>query len=240
MNILSLGNSFSDDAHRYLHQLAEKEGVPLHLVNLYIGGCPLRTHYINMIGDKTAYELGFNGFNTGVKVSIRQTLESMDWDVITLQQASHFSAKQETYFPYIEEIAAYVRKYCPNAKIYIHETWAYEDDSERLKVIGGYNTAREMLTDIQNAYALAAKAVQADGVIRCGTAMFEALSLGMEKVHRDTFHASFGFGRYLLALTWYKTLTGKDISCNSFNDFDEAVSEKEREIAIKTVNSIVK
>lgn len=240
MNVLSIGNSFSQDAHRYLHQLAAKEGVPMHVVNLYIGGCSLRTHYLNMLGDKEAYSLECNGVYTQINVCIRQALESMEWDVVTLQQASHFSFDKETYFPYVEALAAYVRKYCPRAKIYIHETWAYEDGSARLTEIAGYNAADKMLADIQNAYALAAKAVNAYGIIRCGTAMMEALSLGAEKVHRDTFHASLGLGRYLLALTWYKTLTGKDISANAFNDFDEAVGEKEREIAIKAVNSIVK
>ncbi len=239
MNVLSIGNSFSDDAQTYLHQLAKKDGVHMHVVNLYIGGCSLRTHYLNMLGDKEAYLLQCNGISTGINVSIRQALESMDWDVITLQQASHFSAKKETYSPYMEELAAYVRKYCPHTKLYIHETWAYEEGSERLKDIAGYDSAREMLSDIQNAYALAAKSVNADGIIRCGTAMFEALTLGAEKVHRDTFHASLGLGRYLLALTWYKTLTGNDITYNEFNDFDEAVSNEERQIAIKSVNSIV-
>lgn len=240
MNVLSIGNSFSQDAQRYLHRLAAKEGVHMHTVNLYIPGCPLRKHYLNMLADKEAYLLEYNGQYTQINVGIRQVLESLEWDVVTLQQASYFSAKKETYSPYIEELAAYVRKYCPRAKIYIHETWAYEDGCDRLRDAAGYNSAREMLFDIQNAYALAANSVKADGIIRCGTAMAEALSLGMEKVHRDTFHASFGFGRYLLALTWYKTLTGNDISCNEFNDFDEAVSQEEREIAIKAVNSVVK
>ena len=35
---------------------------------------------------------------------------------------------------------------------------------------------------------------------------------GIEKVHRDTFHSTFGLARYSLALLWYKALTGRDIS----------------------------
>ena len=63
--------------------------------------------------------------------------------------------------------------------------------------------------------------------------------MGIEKIHRDTFHASLGAGRYLLALCWYKALTKKDISNNTFDDFDEPVTESEREIVIKAVNSIL-
>lgn len=99
MKVLSIGNSFSQDAQRYLHRLAKHEGVELKTVNLYIGGCSLQRHYINMLDDNAAYDFEFNGEQTGIKVSIRQALASDDWEFITLQQASHFSGKYETYLP---------------------------------------------------------------------------------------------------------------------------------------------
>ena len=40
MNILSIGNSFSQDAQKWLHKLAAGNGVEMDTVNLYIGGCP--------------------------------------------------------------------------------------------------------------------------------------------------------------------------------------------------------
>lgn len=49
MKILSIGNSFSQDAQRYLHRLAKHEGVQLKTVNLYIGGCSLQRHYENIL-----------------------------------------------------------------------------------------------------------------------------------------------------------------------------------------------
>jgi hypothetical protein len=154
-----------------------------------------------------------------------------------LQQASHFSAHYETYTPYLENLLEYVKKYCPHSKIYIHQTWAYEDGSERLRDIGKFDTADEMFKNIREAYAKAAQAIQADGIIPCGQAMLNATKMGIEKIHRDTFHASYGAGRYLLALTWYKALTGKDITNNDFDDFDEPVSDKVRQIVIKAVNA---
>lgn len=238
MKILSIGNSFSQDAHHYLHQLAKEDGEQFKCVNLCIAGCSLRTHYLNMLDNVSAYYLEFNGENTGVKVSLSQVLASDDWDVVTLQQASWTSAKEESYFPYIEELANYVKKYCPRAKIYIHQTWAYEDGSERLTKVAGYDSAKAMFLDVQKAYEKAAKAIHADGIIPCGEVMLKALSLGIEKVHRDTLHASLVVGRYLLALTWYKSLTGKDITNNRFDCLDASLSEKDRELVIKAVNSI--
>ena len=41
MQILSIGNNFSQDAQRYLHQIVDADGEALKCVNLMIGGCPL-------------------------------------------------------------------------------------------------------------------------------------------------------------------------------------------------------
>ena len=46
-----------------------------------------------------------------------------------------------------------------------------------------------------------------------------------------------GKRQILRPLTWFKALTGKDISNNNFNELDEPVSDKEREIVIRAVNS---
>lgn len=236
MKILSIGNSFSQDAQRYLHALAKADGENFKTVNLYIGGCSLRTHYLNMLGEYASYDFQFNGESTGLKVSIRQALESDDWDVVSFQQASRFSADYTSYQPYLNALVEYVRKYCPHAKLYIHETWAYEDGSEKLKTTAGFDSARDMLEKIREAYAKAAADVQADGIIPCGEAMLCAVDLGIGKIHRDTFHASLGAGRYLLALCWYKALAGKDVSQNAFDCFDEPVTSEERKIVIEAVN----
>ncbi len=240
MRVLSIGNSFSQDAQRYIHRLAKKEGADITVANLFIGGCPLRTHYLNMLGDKYAYTLAFNGQSTDFKVSIRQALESGEWDVITLQQASKKSVDKKTFSPYIEELANYVRKYCPHSKIYIHETWAYEEGSDALNNVMGYAHAEDMFKDVKESYEYAAKLIKADRIIHSGTAMLKAASTGDFKIHRDTCHAGLGTGRYLLALTWYKTLTGGDISNNDFNELDEPITDEQRKIIIDAVNYAVK
>jgi hypothetical protein len=62
--------------------------------------------------------------------------------------------------------------------------------------------------------------------------LFGALSRrGIAGLHRDTFHASLGLGRYALGTLWYRVLTSRLVSGNSFYDLDEAVSADEmREI----------
>ena len=236
MKILSIGNSFSCDAHRYFQRIAKKEGEKVKAVNLFIGGCSLRTHYLNALQNAASYAMFFNGEDTGFKVSISQALASDDWDIVTLQQASKLSPRFETYTPYLEYLADYVRKYCPHAKLYIHQTWAYEDGCERVQQLG-YERSEEMFNDIQASYVKAAELIKADGIIPSGQAMLNATKFGIEKIHRDTFHAHLGVGRYLLGLTWYKALFGKDITRNEYDEFDVPVSDEERAIAIQAVNA---
>lgn len=238
MNILSIGNSFSCDAQRYLHQIAKADGFNLNTFNLYIGGCPLSLHYRNMLSEEKNYSLEMNGESTGFSVSLKEALLNRDWDIVTLQQASSKSPDYETYQPYLDRLAEYVRKCVPKSKIAIHQTWAYEENSYRLNVEMGYNGQAEMFADIKEAYEKAARDVLADLIIPSGEVFQKLLASGIEKVHRDTFHASLGAGRYALGLLWYLTLTGNDIKNNTFSDFDEEISKSEVEIVKKAVLDI--
>lgn len=235
MQVLAIGNSFSQDAMRYLHRLAAAAGEDITAVNLYIGGCTLRQHYINMLTDSKSYVLQYNGESTGFYVSIKEALINRDWDYITLQQGSHESFKADSYQPYLKELSACVRTYVPKAKQLIHQTWAYEQGSERLMTVAGYDDQAAMFADIKAAYARAADDIAADGVIPSGELFQKLLAAGIEKVHRDTFHASRGLGRYALGLLWYRVLTGKDVDDLDFSDFDVPVSAREIAIAKRCV-----
>lgn len=238
MNVLSIGNSFSQDAQRYLHQIARADGVNIHSFNLYIGGCPLSKHYRNMLSEERVYALEMNGSSTGFSVSLKDALLNRDWDVITVQQVSSQSPNYDTYQPYLDGLVEYTRRLVPKAKIAIHQTWAYEQGSKRLNEDLKYSDYREMLDDIVKSYHKAAERIGADFIIPSGEVFGAMLENGIEKIHRDTFHASRGLGRYALGLIWYKTLTGNDVFDNAFCDFDEEVSAEEIAIAKKSVTEV--
>lgn len=239
MRILSIGNSFSVDAQRYLHGIARADGVNLECFNLFIGGCPLERHYRNIMGDKNEYELGVNGTMTRFFVSVKDALLSGNWDVVTLQQASHQSWSFDTYSPFIERLADYVRLHCPKVKLVIHKTWAYEDGSSNLANVN-FPTHEAMYNALSDAYDKAAALVNADFIIPGGTVMNRLVKEGI-KVHRsDGFHAGFGIGRYALGLTWYKALTGNDVTENSFCDFDEPIDGETVALIKKCVTETVK
>lgn len=240
IKILSIGNSFSQDATRYLHQIAKADNCEIKTVNLYIGGCPLYKHYINAIEDRNDYLMEFNGQNTGFRVSIMEALVSDEWDIVTLQQLSSKSVDYETYQPYLDYMKSYINKYSPKAKIYMHQTWAYEKGSDRLCNELGYTNETEMLSDIKSAYKKAAEDIKAEGIIPSGELFDDLLKNGIQKIHRDTFHATLGLGRYALGMLWYAFFSGNDISNNAFSETDEPITGEEIEIVKKSVNSIIK
>lgn len=225
MNILAIGNSFSQDATRYLHGIAQADGTPLTVVNLYIGGCSLEQHRVNLLADNRHYSLEWNGESTGFFCSVAEALRARPWDVVTVQQASHFSNHFETYEPGLSVLAAAIREACPQAKLYIHETWAYEEGSARLCNLMHYDTQDAMFADVLAAYEKAADTIHADGIIRSGEAFQTLFHEHIKPYQRDTFHASLGLGRYMLGLVWYHSLTGKSVTGNSFRGFDEAIDE---------------
>ncbi|MBQ8183158.1 MAG: DUF4886 domain-containing protein [Clostridia bacterium] len=240
MNVLSIGNSFSEDAQRYLHRIAQSDGVELTTFNLYIGGCPLSLHYRNMLSNERAYELEMNGVRTGFKVSLKEALLNRDWDVVTIQQVSSEAPYYNTYQPYLNGVIELVRRCVPKAKIAIHQTWAYEQDSQRLNEELGYVNHTDMFNDIKMSYEKAAQEIKADFIIPSGEMFQTLLANGIEKVHRDTYHASYGLGRYALGLLWYAVLTGNDVKDNKFSSFDEEISQTEIEIIKRSVEEIYK
>lgn len=237
MNVLAISNSFGDDANRYLHQIARAAGVDIQVCTLYIGGCTLDTHYRNLLGDKEAYELHYNGQITGFKVSIAEALLSREWDVVTLQQGSRKSYDADSYQPYATELAGYIRECQPKAKLVIHQTWAYKDGSDRLARVTPYAASADMFRDIEKAYIRCVNEVEADGLIPSGKLMSALLANGVPNVHRDDLHVTKGLGRYALGLLWYRMLTGKSVAEDNFRDFDEPVTNEEIAIAQKCVEA---
>ena len=232
MKLLSIGNSFSEDAHAYLGQVSGVAGANIHYYNLPIGGCPLSRHYRNMLSGDKAYNFVVNGEYTGLFVNLQDAFLALGgWDVITFQQVSHQAPRYETYQPYLNELVALARKCSPKAKIYLQETWAYEQGSARLTNELKYEDQADMYRDIHAAYKMAADEIGADGVIPSGAA-FQYLYKKGATMHRDTFHASLGVGRLTLASTWVTYLTGIDLRGMDFSRIKTAVPVTEEELAL--------
>ena len=227
MQILSIGNSFSQDAQRYLSKIARANGELIQSFNLFIGGCPLSTHYRCMLNEKANYMLEMNGVGTGFYVSLKEALLTRNWDVITIQQVSSLSPKYESYQPYLNAVIEYVRKMVPKAKIAVHQTWAYEIDSDHGGFLHYNRDQKEMYRRICDCTEMACRLIGATVLpsgpvvqyLRENAPEFDYKG-GALSLNRDGFHLSWDYGRYAAAATWFKVLTGNVPSVNAFPEWD--------------------
>ncbi len=134
VKLLTIGNSFAQNATAYLGDMARADKRELVLCGMNLAGHSLEQHasYIAAHEDNPADPRGNpykNPFDPkGPKISLRQALGKEKWDFVTIQQASPKSYFPETYEPFAKTIVEYVRKYAPQAEILVLETWAYRED----------------------------------------------------------------------------------------------------------------
>ena len=222
IKILAIGNSFSQDATRYLKAIADSVEIDTKIVNLYIGGCPLELHAQHVQDGEAAYVYQLNGEVTERYISLKEALEEEEWDVVTVQQASGYSGIPESYEPYGSTLLEYVHSFVPNAKIWFHETWAYETDSVHRHFEWYGNSQQTMFERIRAAARAFAQKHQL-AVIPCGEVIqalrqiqpFDYQNGGLS-LCRDGFHMSLDYGRYTLAAVWLEMLLGGNVLDSEF------------------------
>lgn len=245
IKILAIGNSFSQDAvEQYLHELAETEGIPTVIGNMFIGGCSLERHVKNARDNASVYayrKIGLDGkkVETG-KMNIEKVLTDEDWDYVSLQQASPASGQYETYEASLPELVAYVKVHLPKkTKLMLHQTWAYAADSKH----GGFkNYDRDQLKmyhAIVEAVKKAGKANKIKILIPVGTAIQNArTSFIGDHMNRDGHHLDIKIGRYTAACTWFERIFKRNVMGNSFAP--DGMDEARKAVAQKAAHEAVK
>jgi hypothetical protein len=149
LKLLTIGNSFADNALAELRPIARAAGKELTYLRANIGGCSLERHarhlrqaeagepegraYKNIIDPLTGDRRDF---------TLPEALAHLPWDVVTIQQVSHSSYKRETFQPHADELLEAIRRYAPTAEIVIHQTWAYRDDHPFFQGEDGFTAAK--------------------------------------------------------------------------------------------------
>lgn len=240
--ILAIGNSFSEDATRYIHQIAASAGEECLVVNLYMGGCPLWYHAHNLRTNVAEFRYERNGEITQRLVSTAEAMAEEDWDVVTIQQASPLSGKKASFSPYGEELIAFAAEKLPGAKVYFHQTWAYADNSSHQDFIKYGFSRKQMYGEIVSASRAYAEE-QGIGLIPTGE-VIETLradplfntALGGTDLCRDGFHLSLTYGRFAAGVTWFAKLFGK----KDFDYIPEGTDRALCEVIKQTVYATVK
>lgn len=171
-------------------------------------------------------------------ISLRQCLELKNWDIVTIQQASHLSFVPESYHPHGERLIETILQYAPKAEIVVQQTWAYRDDHE---FWGGNDFSTDkMYRQLCTAYCdfcnknnlrmiPSGNAFQKARLSKkWGKAIPTNPQTGepaIRSLHReDKFHANDN-GCYLIGCVWLETLLGKDARTLAYHP--ETISEKD-------------
>ena len=245
VRILAIGNSFSQDAvEKYLHELAEAEGISTIIGNMFIGGCSLERHVKNARDNAPAYayrKIGTDGKKREKgKMSLETVLADEDWDYVSLQQASPFSGMYETYEASLPELIEYVKARLPKkTKLMLHQTWAYASTS-RHSGFKNYNCNQlTMYQAIADAVKKAAKANKIKIVIPSGTAIQNArTSFIGDHLNRDGYHLDVKIGRYTAACTWFERIFKHNVVGNPYTP--EGLDEARKAVAQKAAHAAVK
>ncbi len=134
VRLLTIGNSFANNATRYLAQICESRGVDLVLGKANLGGASLKRHAGHLASfSEDAQSLDGRPYRDasdpqGEKQSLVTLLQSEPWDFVTIQQFSAHSYRPETLEPYAGQLIEAIRSYAPHAEILVLQTWAYRTD----------------------------------------------------------------------------------------------------------------
>jgi lysophospholipase L1-like esterase len=158
LRLFLIGNSFSQNATRYLPKLAEEGGHPVKIGRAELGGCSLQRHWeIAAAAEKNPQDPKGKAYNGK---SLRELLSAGTWDVVTIQQNSMNSGDSTTYMPYAKKLVDLIKSIQPDARIVMQQTWAYRVDAKKFTQTSDNkfaNTAKEMWGKSREAYHKIAK-----------------------------------------------------------------------------------
>ena len=228
VRILSIGNSYSNDAQAYTHKIAEGLGIKAEFYNLYYGGCTIDQHY-NFYNNDNANYIFYRNMTkyVSVNVTLKNVLEAAQFDIITFQQGSYSSDKYSNYSK-LDDLMAIVRSYQPNAEFMIHQTWGYCEERSLQK---GYTTSADMFKKVEECYAQAAADNGNLTILKSGKAIETAKTkYGYTDDYGNTnsIYSDFNShlapkGDYIAGCVWIETIFGVDARNTSFtNNFVDA------------------
>jgi hypothetical protein len=172
VKVLGIGNSFTQNSNTFRQSLNDADPQNQLIMSMaVIGGCPLEKHVrLAELHEKDPADPEGKPYDGK---SLKEMLLADKWDAVTIQQYSFISEDISTYRPYARQLCDYIKKYCPNAKIVVHETWAYRSDDPQFGP--GKEESVDMYRKLHAAYTEIAAELGNLKIIPSGTAFQNAL-----------------------------------------------------------------
>lgn len=154
---------------------------------------------------------------------------AQDWDIITIQQASHLAIYYDQWEPSLKEYIGIIRSNCTNQNV----TLAFKLAHAYWTKYNGSPYGVERYKALCEAVKRQVQEVGIDIIIPDGTAIQNARNTSLNTEHeftRDGTHLCFGAGRYIAACTWFQILFAPFYNkCILGNPAVHTVTEEERQ-----------
>ncbi len=177
VKLLTVGNSFANNALKYLPHITQASGNELVVGRANLGGCSMERHWKHVANFEAGKTDKSGKPYSGGKYSLKDLLTQEQWDYVTIQQVSWQSHDLKTYYPYVTNLVAYIREHAPTAEIYGQQIWAYRVDDQRFSASntkeGEPHSHQEMYEMIRKNYQHIAKEFSI-GILPSGDAMYLA------------------------------------------------------------------
>ncbi|HAT10127.1 MAG TPA: hypothetical protein DCS97_05945 [Planctomycetes bacterium] len=129
VRLLAIGNSFSRNVLDQLPAIAVAAGRELVVLHCAMPGGRLEQHWQRHEAARRDPSDPKARYNNGL--TLDQALARDSWDVITIQQYSLQCHDAASYQPYAGRLVEVLRRADPQARILLHQSWAYRCDDPR-------------------------------------------------------------------------------------------------------------
>ena len=244
IRILIFGNSYGNDATRYLEELLREGGY----VNVIIGhvgesSMAINDHYHNIDddpdndyiyttskGDQYTFSVHYktvNGEKVELEADYKRIVADEPWDYLIFYQGPNGPATltQASYYSELGNLVTALKTYMtnPEGKIVYYMPWAHNVADTAELYNGIVDITEELILTNENI----------DGIIPAAT-LIQNLRTSYLKdgaagdITRDWGHLNYGVGRYALGLLFYSYLTGGNIDGITYIPTADDVSVGER------------
>ena len=224
--VLTIGNSFAQNASTYATEIAYANGEELTFGYLMFPSCTIDMHYEAAVTDRHIFRFkvttpdnmqgtllkdypadqNFDQDLPDTAASIKEALEYTDWDIIVFQQESA-SARDIGTFGNLGNLIEYVRGICPDADLMFHEVWRWgkwgEDKFDLIKSNSETVAAQYGLEIIPSglAFEYARDALESDTIVNEDDGSYQ---------HANT------YGMYIAGCAYVGAIFDIEVSPNTF------------------------
>lgn len=234
--VLTIGNSFSENASAYATEIAAAQGYDLLFGYLKYPSATLEQHVKNAQRNSAVYKFEYTSSKGRFTVkdglnefaSIKEALAFTDWDIIVLQEGSTASVDFKNYLE-LTDLLDYVTALAPDAEIMLHETWSWgswaddtdadneNDHSRCYNIIANYILAAEMLCD-------GAKVIHSGFAIETARELYED-HFKFNDYDDGKYQHLNDLGKYIAGATYVATIFDCDFKANTFGDGEAAFAD---------------